>query len=130
MHWGPGSGVLPPEYKGKDKWDGDQPDDDHKDVKQDKNLPQLFVIDGPGCPRLEYKLDHRFSCKGKFQEWVEVKIGGKWYVCSAYHDWHNIQHLKYVVGPGGQMGWSLDTSKTNEVLKGTIPGWPKDWSED
>ena len=88
---------------------------------------QIFNIDGPGIYGLQYTTNYRFTYKGKFRQWVEVKIGGKWYVCSPYKDWRSIMHIKF---KDSTDGWIYDASKTNEVVLGTISGFAGSWSEN
>lgn len=124
--WGPGSGTLQPSYNGQNNWAPDDPDNSDEDLVQNANLKQIFEIDGPGCQGLPYTANYRFTYKGKFQDWGEVKIGTKWYVCSKYKNWRSIMHIKY---QDAQQGWIEDASKTNEIVTGTISGWANSWPE-
>jgi hypothetical protein len=133
--WGPGSGPLgPPEWpdvKGATGWAPDHPTADETDLEQNPDCTDIFCIDGPGYGNdaggLPYTADYRYTHKAKFQQWVEVEIAGKWYVCSPYKDWRSIMHVKY---KDATDGWVYDASKTNEIVVGTITGFAGSWSED
>jgi hypothetical protein len=125
--WGPETGVLEPDYLGEDTWEPDDLSNDDEDLTQNVNLKDIFEIDGPGYDALPYTANFRFSKKAKFQDWVEVKIGSHWYVCSGYKNWRMIMHVKYD-GTAGH--WVKDDAKTNEVVEGTIEGWAGTWNED
>jgi hypothetical protein len=107
------------------------PCDDDEDLTQNPTLTEILEIDGPGWGTATYGLNYtenfRFSMKGKFQDWVEVKIGTKWYVCSKYKNWRMIMHVKY---QDATSGWVQDASKTNLIDSGTISEFAEDWSED
>jgi len=54
------------------------------DLIQNKNDKNLYSVDRSGVGYIPeaYK---RFTIKGKYREWVEIKIGNKWYVASEYN---------------------------------------------
>ena len=126
--WGPSTGTLTPAYWGGKEtgWVPDDPGMSAKDIFQDDNLKQIVEIDGPGSDGLSYTAGYRFSMKAKFQDWVEVNIGGKWYVCSNYKNWYSIMHVKYKNADE----WEQDSTKTNEIVEGYIGGWPNTWTEE
>jgi len=127
-YWGPGTGGLARVIsKGAAGWDDDDSHNNDEDLIQNSSLPQIFEIDGPGFDGLPYTNGFRYAEKNKFQDWVEVRIGGKWYVCSPNKYWRSIMHIKY---KDAQSGWIEDAGKTNEVVEGTIEGWAGEWSED
>ena len=94
---------------------------------QNSDCKELFSIDCPGGFDLPYTSGFKYSQKAKFREWVEVEIGGKWYVCSPYKEWRMIMHVKF---QDATAGWVHDASKTNEIVLGSIGGWAGSWSED
>jgi hypothetical protein len=49
------------------------------------------------------------SIKVKLRQWLEVKIGSKWYVIGAYSWWHVILHLKFDAGI-----WKLDPANASD----------------
>lgn len=125
--WGPGSGSLSPTYKRETSWEDDDSANDDEDLTQDANCKNIFVIDGPGHNSLPYTQNYRYTQKGKFREWVEVKIGDDWFVCSPYCEWRMIMHVKF---KDAATGWIEDASKTNEIVPGTISGFAGSWSEN
>ena len=125
---------MTPDYKGPSNWADDDIGEDHnkdEDLTQCPNCYKIFVIDGPGyggfVSGLPYTSGFRFSYKTKFHEWVQIKIGSKWYVCSPYLEWRTIMHVIY---SSAVSHWIKDTSKTNEVVTGTISGFANTWSEN
>ena len=133
VHWGPGTDPLTPIYKGKTDWDDDDPGELDEDLIQNDNLTQLFEVDAPGYGHssagLNYTAGHRCTMKAKFQDWMEIKIGSNWYVCSKYKNWRTIMHVKY---QDATAGWVEDTTKTNEVVEdhGPLTGFSGTWSEN
>lgn len=129
--WGPGSGMLTPNYKGKSDWvsDGTAIDGFDVDLQQQTNCLSLFTVDTPGFAALPQTTGYRATYKGKFREWTEIQIGGKWYVVSDYQLWHSILHIKFI---NASSGWGLDTSKTNQILSGEGPlsGFAETYPED
>jgi len=99
------------------------------DFEQQENCKYLFTEDSAGRDNLPLTANFRCTHKGKFREWVEVKIGGKWYVCSMYFYWYSILHVKY---KDATDGWVKDATKTNQILRGFGPliGFAEDWTED
>jgi hypothetical protein len=126
VFWGPGSGSLSPTYKGETDWAADDSYNTDEDLEQNSGCTEIFSIDSPGRNYLPYTSSYRYTQKAKFREWVEVKIGTKWYVCSPYKEWRMIMHVKF---QDGTSGWVEDTSKTNEIVLGTISGFAGTWSE-
>jgi hypothetical protein len=126
VFWGPGSGSLSPTYKGETDWAPDDTVNTDEDLEQNTGCTEIFSIDGPGRNYLPYTSGYRYTQKGKFREWVEVKIGTKWYVCSPYKEWRMIMHVKF---QDATSGWVEDTSTTNEIVLGTISGFAGTWSE-
>ena len=124
--WGPGTGTLTAAYKGQSTWAPDDRDNTDEDLSQSDDLKAILEIDGPGRAGLPYTANYRFTYKAKFQDWVEMKIGENWYVCSKYKNWRCIMHVKY---QDATAGWVKDSGKTNEVVVGTITGWANSWSE-
>jgi len=130
-YWGPGpdprSRVI---FKGPSDWDGDDSGNTDEDRDQNSDCKEIFSIDGPGWgdsgSGLPYTAGYKYSEKNKFREWVQVKIGTKWYVCSPYKEWRSIMHIKF---QDATAGWVEDTSKTNEIVVGTISGFAGSWSE-
>jgi hypothetical protein len=114
-------------------WADDTPSrEDEKDVIQDSSCLQIFETDTPGRSALQYNSGHRFSYKAKFQQWVEVNIGEKWYVCSPYLNSRSIMHVKF---DDATNKWirDPDPNKANEIVTGWGPldnSWPNSWSED
>ena len=107
-------------YIGQNDWADDDVDQNgnpmnaDEDLTQNPNLKEIFQNDAPGGCQLDFAGGpNAFEQKGKFREWVEVKIGTKWYVCSAYKPWHVILHGDRV---GGH--WRLTPNTVNEVLPG------------
>lgn len=98
------------------------------DLLQDANCTRIFTMDSPGLDNLPLAAGATRTLKGKFREWVEIKIGTKWYVCSNYYHWRAIMHVKY---QDNNVGWVPDGQKVNEVLPGTINGFPvpDNWQE-
>ncbi len=125
--WYPGSGTLSVIYIGETDWEDDDEKDDDENLHQDTDCKYLFSLDAPGFLALLYNEDFRCAKKSKYREWVEVKIGTKWYVCSLYKEWRQIMHLKF---QDATTGWIEDTSKTNEIVEGTISGFAGSWSEN
>jgi hypothetical protein len=131
--WGPGVGTTLDKVvkAGAYGWAyDDDPANQDEDLDQNDGLTSLFVIDGPGFgdpnSGLPYTDQCRFSWKSKFHEWIEVKIGGKWYVCSPYKNWRCIMHLEF---KGQQEGW-WQGNGINEIVPGTIQGFAADWNDD
>jgi len=132
-YWGPGvGGTLAKHVRaGEYTWAYDDylPGTD-EDSDQNDGLTSIMVIDGPGFgdanAGLPYTAQCRFNWKSKFHEWIEVKIGGKWYVCSPYKDWRCIMHLEF---KGQQQGWGY-ANGINEIVPGTIGGFAHDWNDD
>jgi hypothetical protein len=132
VKWGPGSGTLPPMYIPIGSGSGWYPDDNYntdEDLEQNTDCLNIFVIDNPGEEVVGSVNDagKRYIYKAKFHEWVQVTIGGKVYVCSPYVNWRSIIHTKC---PDNTTGWIWDTTKTTEIVTGTIDGWAETWSED
>lgn len=75
--------------------------------------------------------------KKKFTEWLEVKIGSKWYILSQPQLWHAIGHVKFDTASGH---WQFvpdtkdkvnnevrkDASEDQCPLKGFSDGWKND----
>ena len=97
------------------------------DWVQDSGSTSLFCVDTPGYPANPINNTDTVSHKGSFAQWVEVKIGGMWYVCSACHMWHTILHAK---SNATATGWVARPGKVNEIVEGMIPGFANDWNED
>ncbi|MHC4867921.1 MAG: hypothetical protein ACYTEX_27945 [Planctomycetota bacterium] len=112
--------------KGATDWAGDDAGNSDEDRTQNTGCKEIFVIDGPGAEGLPYLTGYKYSLKGKYREWVQVKIGSKWFVCSPYKEWRCIIHVKY---KDATNGWVYDTSSTNEIVLGTISGFAGSWSE-
>lgn len=127
VYWGPGADPRSPGYKGETDWADDSPGGIDEDVIQNPTCKEIFSIDCPGSLDLPYTAGFKYNQKAKFREWVEVKIGTNWYVCSPYKEWRMIMHVKF---QDATNGWVEDTSKTNEIVVGTIDGWAGSWSED
>ena len=96
------------------------------DVTQNPGLEELFSIDGPGSLILSYIDGFGYSMKGKFREWVEVKVGNRWYICSPYKNWRCVVHLLY---QDEEHGYVQDQSHDNEGVPGTIGGFAGSWGE-
>jgi hypothetical protein len=98
------------------------------DAIQAENDTAIFREDAPGYDGLACLENWRYSTKNKFREWVEVKIGDKWYVCSPYLYWRMIMHLKY---DNVNSTWIPDNQKVNEIVPETIDGFPAtdNWQE-
>lgn len=107
--------------------DDDDSANDDEDLTQCPDRKKIFVIDGPGYLLLPYTADYRYTQKGKFREWVEVKIGNNWFVCSQYREWRMIMHIRF---EDAAIGWIEETSKMNEVVVGTLSGFADSWSEN
>jgi hypothetical protein len=123
--WGPGTGTLEPDLYGPTFWYTETLPQDV--IQNDPSPTEIFAIDGPGCLSLDYEANYRASQKVKARNWIEVNIGGKWYVCSPYKHWRSIMHVKF---QDATTGWVEDTSKTNEIIVGTIDGFSSSWSEN
>lgn len=122
--WGPGSGQMPRQIvKGANDWAGDDDGPEDEDLEQNQALPSLFVADAPGNG-LPYVNGYRFSMKAKFREWVEVRIGSYWYVCSPFKPWRAIIHVKL-----DGNGW-VEDNFTNEVVPGGITGFAGSWTDE
>jgi len=119
--------LSEPKWDGKYDWAADDPPDTDEDLAQEEDCKRIFVIDAPGRYALYHQTGYTFTYKAKFREWVEVKVGDNWYVCSPYKQWRSIIHSKY---DDVQEKWIYDTSKTNEICPGTIDGFAGSWSED
>jgi len=61
----------------------------------------------------------------KAREWVEVKIGSKWYVVSPWIDWRQVLQAKFTPG----VGWDVDGTKDNYLQKGTFSDFAEDWEK-
>lgn len=140
--WGDGVPPLDRELSLHPGWQ-----DDHlashqdEDRAQNPSLTSLFSIDGPGIGTvgtqgegLDYVDGSRFAYKGRFRNWVEVKIGegqyAHWFVCSPYLYWHAILHLRF---PGEYENWGRDPLplRPSEVLggNGTLEGFADEWTD-
>jgi hypothetical protein len=127
-YWGPGPDPRSRTVSMGSTWwaDDDTESEDDEDLTQNTDCKEIFVIDGPGGFPLTYTTGYKYSEKNKFREWVEINIGGKWYVCSPDKEWRSIMHIKF---QDATAGWVEDTSKTNEIVLGTISGFAGSWSE-
>jgi len=131
-YWGPGTDPRPRTvFKGETDWADDDSANADEDLTQCPDCKKIFVIDCPGWGDsnggLSYTMGYKYSEKNKFREWVEVKIGNDWFVCSQYREWRSIMHVKF---EDAATGWIEDTSKTNEIVVGTISGFAGSWSEN
>ena len=127
VYWGPGTDPRTPNYKGKTDWELDEGEGDEEDEIQNPTCKEIFIIDSPGRLDLPYTAGFKYNQKAKLRNWVELKIGGNWYVCSPYKEWRMIMHVKF---QDDTAGWVEDASKTNEIVPGTISGFAESWSED
>ena len=96
------------------------------DVLQAAGKTQLFTADPPGAENGPANNTDTYTYKSKFREWVEVKIGSKWYVCSPYNYWRSIEHVK---SNAGATAWIAVPGATNEIVTGTITGFANTWAE-
>jgi hypothetical protein len=124
--WGRTDQATPPSEGTSSSWSADDGNNADEDLVQQAALKPLFSIDGPGHPQLPHTAGFRFSYKGKFQEWMEVKIGDDWYVASFKKNWRLRMFIKY---DGGTSKWIEDTTKKNEVVAGSLTGWSSTWAE-
>ena len=117
-----------PMFNGKSEWNDDGPSmvNGDKDVTQQAGKLSIFSVDGPGPIGVPTAANDTYSYKGKFREWNEVEIGGKWYVCSEYIFWRSIMHLK----PNEDVTrWIGKEDTENEIVRGTIEGFADTWVE-
>jgi hypothetical protein len=131
-YWGPGTDPRPRTvFKGETDWADDDSVNADEYLTQCPDCKKIFVIDCPGWGDsnggLSYTMGYKYSEKNKFREWVEVKIGNDWFVCSQYREWCSIMYVKF---EDAANGWIEDTSKTNEIVVGTISGFASSWSEN
>jgi hypothetical protein len=124
--WGPGNPACK-HTNGPSDWAGDDNGNVDESLVPTQSLMNLFVIDGPGYGDLPPEADYKYAEKSKFRDWVQVKIAGKWYVCSPYKHWRVVTHAKYDAANGR---WVLDNEKVNEVVEGTLEGFSDSWSDD
>jgi len=90
-------------------------------------------IDLPGYVGLALQNNFRYSEKSRFEHYLEVKIGGKWYVLSETAVWHVITHVVYDNAQGKYI-WVAGANK-NEILDGAggLVGFPANdppWPEN
>jgi hypothetical protein len=55
--------------------------------------------------------------KAKFESWVEVNIGGRWYVISNAKQWRMLQHLWFFFGEWDEV-IAVPPYYQNEILEG------------
>ncbi len=102
----------------------DPPDNVDEDIKQQANCLPLWVADFPGSWEQLHTAGHHYAYCGKFREWVEVKIGGKWYTASKYKLWRNWLHFKVDSG-----NWTIDGAEANTIEEGTWTGFANTWTD-
>jgi hypothetical protein len=107
------------------KWTDDDTMDLGEDLLAEKNNSLIFALDAPSLIGMEYAKGAFITDKFSMREYVEVKIGKYWFVCSEYQEWHSILHTRFVSDEKGWVRYGV-----NEVLPGSIPGKPSSWKED
>jgi hypothetical protein len=116
----------------KQQWVIEDPSGVDVDEIPDSSLPYLFEIDTPGITINRSTLtSKRYMQKAKFRDWIEVQIGGKWYVLSGYKEWYSVMHVAFCDSVGI---WMEDlTGKVTEIkegagnMSGFAGGWPGGW---
>lgn len=123
------NGAAPPSYNGPGGWNDDGPTavNYDEDSTQQANKLSLYTVDVPGPGSNPLAHTDTYTYKGKWHEWAEVQIGGKWYICSDYIYWRSIMHLK---SNAAGTRWIDKPGTVNEVVRGTIDGWANTWSEE
>jgi len=136
--WHSGYAQIPeyarPDGKGwQDDNAGGQPGIDKQDLDPQRTNTHIMRIDVVGAGDLMFQNDFRYSEKSKFEHYLEVKIGVKWYVLSETAVCHVITHVVYNAEQGKYV-WVAGANK-NEVLDGAggLVGFPANnppWPEN
>jgi hypothetical protein len=131
--WGPGVNPRTQEFDeaGGTHWLGDGAGIVGQEFDPQITNTHIMRMDGPGFTGLPNIANYLVTGKGKFREWLEVKIGEKWYVISEPVTWHNIYHIAYNVDNDNH--WGFVAGSVNRVLEGDggLLGFAHDnWGEN
>jgi hypothetical protein len=142
VQWGaeiPGQGAKNCRCHGEDSSSCYVPDDpNNKDEDLSPAAPNwaIYEIDLPGVGLTRgWTEEHRWLKKAKYASWVEVKIGGRWYVISKERPWRMLQHLRYISGqweedPAIEPIYANDILEGHGTLQGLSGAWNGWWNAD
>lgn len=108
-----------------DSWTGDDANDNDERLTQTAADTLLKVFDQLALGNSGTQSGTR-TLKASMREWMEVSIGGKWYVCSDYKPWHSIMHAKNDSSQNTLWHWI----GVNEIVTGEIQGNSSSWGEN
>ena len=112
----------PPLY---DDWTDDDSVNTDEDLTQSSGDTVLKVRDLPAWQDVGTQAGTR-TRKHSMREWLEVSIGGKWYVSSTYQHWHSIIHARN----NSSTNTLWFRTNVNEILTGEISGTASTWPEN